>query len=315
MRRMGVQPETFLQARIRPVKDVVPLAEAIEIEATLTNRGSLPIPIGPRGLVSHRMGLAVVVNERPSLRFMSLPVAIWPAPRFLAPGRSLTCRVRLDVGALDTYLANHPLEQLTLAVEGVVSPQEGPEGIVSGLPTVPAPRAQLRRLGLLGEWNGVPPVSPQDFSRQVRSVETTLAEGAVPQRMRAVRIVAGLLGWIREVENGAIAMPESLRAEADKKVLLGLMARAEDDPSPVVRAELLAALGHAHLGPEILNQLGLLIEDPSALVRFRMAELIGSSGTKGREAMVAKYAADSDPLVRRMARAFAEPETTTTKPE
>jgi HEAT repeat protein len=222
----------------------------------------------------------------------------------LKPGQSLTTVVRLDVGPLARYLANRPLPRVRMEVIGTISPRETQQGIVSSLPELPTPQAVIVRRGLLGDWDGIGEPDPQAYNRAIAEVEQSLNRGEPAERMRAARVIAGLLGWIRETESGDGRVPATLKGVVAKPQLLGLMAQAQQCPLDVVRAELATALNYANLGPGILNQLGAMIEDGSPLVRFRVAELIGASGTEGNMQMVAMYARDADAMVRLMAQAF-----------
>lgn len=302
--QMGVDPGKFIEVSLRVVEPTVELAAPIEVKTILTNTSRTPIPLGQWGLLDNMMALKVRINEVDRLTFTSLPVAVWPAPRMLAPGQTVTTTTRLDVGPLAGYLANNPLPQLKLEVIGTLSPRETREGIVSGLPQLNVPSVALKRKGLLGGWAGGGRANPDAYNRAIADVEQFLTRGTPDQRMRAARVVAGLLGWIRETEAGDTRVPEELRRVVSKPQLLGLMAQAQQNSMPVVRAELATALNYANLGPNILNQLGTMIDDPSPLVRFRVAELIGASGTKGNTQMVKMYSQDPDPMVRLMAQAF-----------
>lgn len=302
--QMGVDPGKFIEVSLRVVEPSVELASPIEVKAILSNTSRTPIPLGQWGLLDNMMALKVRINEVERLTFTSLPVAVWPAPRMLAPGQTVVTTTRLDVGPLAAYLANNPLPQLNLEVIGTLSPRETREGIVSGLPQLNVSAVALKRKGLLGTWTGGGRADPDAYNRGIADVEQFLTRGTPDQRMRAARVVAGLLGWIRETEAGDTRVPEELRRVVSKPQLLGVMAQAQQNPMPVVRAELATALNYANLGPNILNQLGAMIEDPSPLVRFRMAELIGASGTQGNTQMVKMYAQDPDPMVRLMSQAF-----------
>jgi hypothetical protein len=222
----------------------------------------------------------------------------------LKPGQSIKATTRIDVGPLARYLANNPLEALDLRVMSLISPRETPQGIVSAVPMIESPVTEIRRRGLLGEWSGTGAVDPATYNRSIAAVQQQLTRGAPADRMRAARVVAALLGWIRQTENGDGAIPVRLQRVVSKPQLLGMMAQAEQSPMPVVRAEIATALNFADLGPSILNQLGPMIDDSSPLVRFRVAELIGASGTKGSEQMVKVFARDRDAMVRMMAQAF-----------
>lgn len=302
--QMGIDPGQFIEVTLRAPQMELELGAPVEVEAVFTNASDVPVPLGAWGLLDNMVGLKVRIDQTDRLTFSALPVAVLPAPRMLASGQSITARVRLDVGGFAAHLAHHPLPQLSLHVMGTIAPRETREGVVSSLPELPAPEVTIVRKGLLGDWRGTGQADADRYNRGLADVEQFLQRGTPAERMRAARVVAGLLGWIRETESGDSRVPPELSRVVSKPQLLGLMAQAQKNPLPVVRAELAAALNYANLGPSMLNQLGAMIDDPSALVRFRMAELIGASGTKGNTRMINVYARDADPMVRLMAQAF-----------
>ena len=74
------------------------------------------------------------------------------------------------------------------------------------------------------------------------------------------------------------------------------------NPSDVVRAEMLAALITMETDSTILKLLGEHVEDPSPLVRMRLAELMGLTGSQ--QTVMDYLIQDKDEDVRRMAGAL-----------
>jgi HEAT repeat protein len=123
--------------------------------------------------------------------------------------------------------------------------------------------------------------------------------------MLAARQVASLLAMVRHAELGqAPELPKPLSAGLPKPVLLRIVVEILKDPSDVVRAEMLAAMGAVPLDDKIVVLFAPVIEDRSALVRFRVAELLGASGIKRQNTIVDYMAQDADEMVRLMASAF-----------
>jgi len=306
---MGHAPEKYLEVLLEPVAPEVPLADAVEIRATIRNIGPVPIPLvqPERAFFNPQMTLTAEVFERSgaSRRFDELPVVRWRAPRYLPAGDSLTTTVRLDVAALGEYLFDHPLESLTLRIQGTLSPRQADEQIVSALPTLQVRPTEVTRLGLLNSFDGQ---GGSDRPAAYRTATTHLYKdsqvGPLARRMRAARQTVALLGLTRQVERSRAVLPADLVSLVDKGALLERVGQLLRDPSPAVRAQTVDALGSVKLDESILKRLGPVVEDPSPLVRLLMAELIGASRTAGRETLVDYYAGDEDELVQAMARAL-----------
>lgn len=303
--RMGESPREFLSIGFEPLPEMLTPGQPLTVEVTLKNTSDISFCVGQWGLIQPVVGMVVQIDNRSELLFESLPVVSLPSPRNLQPGEQVTGQARLDVGPLGEYLTHHAMEELDLEVRAIISPKDVGRRIETDIPSIPPPVARLKRAGLLGPRISM---AAETFNNAYRSIESALEGESLPMKLLAVRRVGILLSWLRECEQGRVRMPSVLEELATKPVILGLMRKALRDPSPLVRAEMLASLDDAVLGPDILNVVGLVIEDPAPLVRFRVAELIGASGTKGRGRLMELYARDSDPRVQAMARAY-EPET------
>ncbi len=299
--QMGLEPEKFMSVVLKPLQATVELCAPVWVEATVTNIGEIPLSIGQWGLFVPRVGLEVGIVGGIDRTFSSVPVIIWAAPRYLAPSRSVTARTRLDVGPLAKFLANHPLESVELEVRAILSPREVGKKILSGLPSIKPPTTKIRRLGIL---KSKVDMTPDGYAAALGSLEKLLTDGDEADRMLAARRIAALLSWVRDTEQRRAEVPRLIKPVVKKAALLELMGQTLRDKSPVVRAEMVTALGYADMGEAILNQLGAIIEDPSPLVRFRMVELIGASRTKGSKKLIDLYTRDSDKLVAMMGRAF-----------
>jgi len=307
---MALAPEKFLRVTIRPVVPRVLPGEPVEVEATLENIGPVDLPLGDGGLVSPVMGLRVTVEGFTDV-FTDVPMVIWPAPRYLGSGKAVTARARLDVGRLGDFLATRPLWDLTLKVEGILGPIQKDTNFESWLPTVTIEPAKLVRQDLLeipdlsGQFDrGSAAAWPQAYQTALGYVVRDMKQGELPARVRAARQVGALLTLVQQIETKRLEAPKNLRGQATKPVLLTMLREVLKDPSPVVRSEMLAALGTAVLDGGILEQIAPAVSDPSPLVRFRAVELIGASGTAGRQTIVDFLVQDPDELVRLMASAF-----------
>lgn len=307
--QMGTRPGTFFEVRIEPQPAQVPLGKPLWVAATLRNTAEVPLSVGEWGLLDRRVGLVVHLTDRQGNDvFQTVPVIVWPAPKYLPPGQSVTGRVRIDVGGIARWLARRPLATVDLTVLGLVSPYEAGTRVVSALPDVEPARTQLRRLGLGTSEPAAarigPQQTPQQYRQALRQIERTLHDGALAERMHSARQVGSLLSWLGEVRAGRETLPASLARDVSEPVVLGLMGKALADKSPVVRAEMLASLAWAELNGAMLNQIGAVVEDPSPLVRFRTVELLGASPLKANDKLIALYTRDSDERVALLARAF-----------
>ena len=302
---MGQTPEKFLSVTIQPAREKFAPGEPIEIEVVLTNVGAVDVPMGREGLCNPVFSLTVTVEGQAKASFTDLPLVSLPAPRYLAPGKSVRRRKRIDVGRLGKYLLGRPLDGVSLRIIGMLDPMQAGEAFRSSVPTVQAKPATLRRVDLMECFN-LP--AQGDWAQRYKSMLPYIVEdfqkGPLARRCRAARQVGALLAVARGMETGILRLPEPRRQAVTKPVLLSMMHAVMKDRDSAVRAEMLAALQHVRLDESILSLLAPHIEDRSALVRFRMVELIGASGTSGRKTIVDYLAQDPDKWVRMMASVF-----------
>lgn len=304
VRKMGQHPETFIDVSLQADKVAIKLDEPITVTVTLKNIGSAPVPLGDGAMLDNRVGLTAQILSPEEKTFTSLPVAIFAAPRKLAPGQTLSATVRADLGPLATYLFDRPLENMDIELSTLIAPYDRGQQIASTLPMVRAQPKRFRRMGMLAIVADIDSIEPSQYNHAIAALDKTLASGSLDDRLGAVRRIGSLIAFVRRTETGQAEMPLSLRKTIDKNVLLGLLGRALADAEPVVRAAAVTAMDRVQLDGSILNRLGAAIDDPAALVRFRMAQTIGSSRMPGSEQIIRHYLADTDPHVQAMAQAF-----------
>lgn len=303
--QMGLVAEEFIAVEIRPVSRSVLPGEPVLIETILTNTGSLPVPLGETGLLSPVMSLEATVAGSEKRTFTDLPPATWSAPRYLQPGQSVSARVRLDVGDLGEFLRNRCMDEVELTVSGTLDPVRKGKTLRSRLPSVPIKSAVIKRLDILGEFDrSIAENFPPAYQRRLGLIVRDMKRGDLPRRMLAARQVASLLATARQVEMGKAAPPARLTGHFTKPVMLTMMREVLRDASPVVRSEMLASLQDIPLDAGILRLLAAPADDPSALVRFRLAELLGDSGGARYRTILNYLARDADPLVCLMVSAF-----------
>jgi tetratricopeptide (TPR) repeat protein len=305
---IGAQPQNYLQFTTRlHGGDTLAPGQAIYLRVTLRNVSDRTLPIGEWGLVAPRLGVYVQSADAEE-RFDSLPMVLLPSPKYLPPGGEVSGFAMIDVAALARWLAENFPQQQDLRIGVLPSPYEQQGRLQSASPMLaPEPLKGIRlAFGAdrpLEQFEGE--AKPSElYTQGIGVIDRVLQSGDRIQKYIVARQVGMALTWLRMSETGQIRLPIALSNVARKDVLLSQLGRALRDPDAVVRAEAVTALRYADLDAQILNQLGAVIEDPSPLVRFRVVELIGASGTRGREKMVKFYSNDEDPRVRSMAEAF-----------
>jgi len=302
------RPEKFLAVEIKPVRQTVACGEAVEVLATLRNLGPVAIPLGRKGLFRPEMALEAVVAGPGGEKIATvsrLPMAVWPAGRYLGPGQSCQQTVRLDVGELAAALAPRPLEDLSVEVAGTLDPSGGAGG---SMPSVPVPKARIVRAGLLGAFDRSSPEAwPKAYALALGRIVRDLRRGRLSRRMRAARQTGSLLAMAGQIQAGRADTPRPLAGRIDRLVMLSMMRAVLADPSPAVRQEMIASLHGVPLDRTALSLLAPAIDDPSAMVRCRLVELLAVSQSKGHATIVQHLAGDKDELVRDMARLFLRP--------
>ena len=302
---LGLDPGKHISATIKAVKDVVAVGEPVEIEVTLTNTGPVAVTLGgQQGLFVPEVVLRVELVDRPETSFGDLPKANLAAPRYLPPGESLTSKVRLDVGPMGRYLATHPLDEVNLKVVALLSPIRVEAGLSSSIGAVSVEPIQIKVNSLLRPFDRSKRKQWAHAYRQALGyIVGDIKKGDLDGRMRAARQVGALLAMIAEAENYEIRLPWQLKERISKPVVLSMMVAVLEDPSEVVRAEMLAALDDVNLDASVIGRLGSAITDDSSLVRFRLAELFVING--GQKPVLEHLSADADALVQLMATSAA----------
>jgi HEAT repeat protein len=102
-------------------------------------------------------------------------------------------------------------------------------------------------------------------------------------------------------------VPDALSKAVDKPVLLSMLNAVLKDRSPVVRAQMLKDLQNARVDGSIMGLLADTLRDESPLVRFRAAELIGSSDHRGGTDVLMSLRDDPNELVAMMSAIFLPP--------
>lgn len=310
--KMAVAPAGFITITVQPVGKAGPgplvrlePGDPVAVVLTLKNTSGIPIPLGRRGLLEPVVKLDVTVEgAKVKKPFTDLPLCVWPAPRYLQPGKAVHAFLRLDVGGLGRVLAETPLKELILTVNLTVSPVKPFGTVISALPMKVKP-VRIVRSSLLGTFDrSAAPEWPKRYQYALRVILNEIKQGDLAQRMRAARKVAALLALARGIERGTAEAPMALRGHVTKPIPLTMLREMLKDPNYAVRAEMIAALGNVPLDKHIKRLLAVAAGDPHPLVRFRLAELYAAARPGSVRTVMAALAKDKDELVRMMARAY-----------
>ena len=299
---MGKAPEKFLALKLTSVRAKVRPGEPVVVRIELENISAQSVPLGERGVLKPTVFLGVAVKGEASRRwdFPHLLSAELPAPRYLAPGHGAALSLRVDVGEVERVLMTHPLESLTITVTPMLDPIWLGRKLYSSSPGIKAAPVIIQREPLFGLSGGAG-AARAALGRIVQD----LRRGDLTARMRAARQTAALLAHVRATELGK-ARP-LLPGVLNKPVLLSMTGAFLRDGTPLVRAEMLSALGFVPLEEPIIALTAPCVQDASGLVRGRLIELLAGQRTRGHETLLKLYRRDSDRFVRDMAAAVSGP--------
>jgi tetratricopeptide (TPR) repeat protein len=305
---MAIEPAKFLSVTAEPVQAIVKPGQSVEVDVVLRNVGPLPVPIGELGRLQPSVAFVVELSGGLSERFADLPMATWPAPRYLRTGQEVRRRVRLDIGPLGQALARQPLEQIGIRAIAHAAPVRTSDGIAGSVPDLGPGITEIIRTDLLGTFNRDDPDQwPNQYNKVLGWLVADLQQGDLSRRLRATRQIGSLLALARLTERGMARPPRVLYHAIEKPVLLAMLREALSDPSDVVRAEMVAALLDVPLDQRIVEQVSQVFSDPSPLVRLRVAELLGAHHPPGAEPVLQTLSRDSYDLVRWMATSLISP--------
>lgn len=304
---MVSDPNNSISVQLASVGDGKSLicGEPIELAATLKNVGAVDLPLGELGVMNPRMALTATVadtNGKTVVKTTRLPLVVWPAARYLSPGHTITCRVRLDVSELTAALTPHPLENFTITVTGTVDPTvEGQ----SRLPKLSVDPLKIIRRGLLGNVTADTQAGwVEAYKLALGRIVRDYRRGTLAERMRAARQIGSLLTFATEVQHSRITPPEMLRGQIDRLLVLAMLRAILSDKSPAVRAEAVASLHMVRPDEVVISLLAPRVQDVDPMVRCRLVELLAVTNSKGHDTILSLMSKDPDPQVQQMAQAF-----------
>jgi len=294
---MGRWPERFVRVKlVGPDRPPLP-GEPVAVTVELNNIGPRPVALGPEGLFAPVVSLSLTAEGPGKVELPALTPVPLPAPRYLPPGQTVSETVRVDVGRAEKLLMAEPLAEMKLTLSGVLDPLERDGEMTSSVPTVPIVPITITRPALFDVSEG-----ERAARLALGYIVRDLRQGDLPAKLRAARQTAALLGYVRKVERKQ-AKPIH-PGVLTKPVLLSMTRAFLRAESPLVRAEMLAALRHVDLDASVIALMGPRVNDESALVRMRLIELLAGKRTAGHETLLRLYARDTDAGVREMAAAL-----------
>jgi hypothetical protein len=299
---MALTPEQFIAVKLTPTKEEYAPGDRMLLEATLTNTSNMDIPLGPLGLFNPAMSLQVNLDS--GQEFLSLPMVVWPAHRYLKAAETLTTTVRLDVGDLEAFLVRHPLDTFKIKISGTLDPVVKATGATSMLPTYRVPNVTFTRGDLLVDFDRQKGDWEKNYDLTLGYIVKDLKEGELRDRMAAARKIGSLLTLVAEVRAGRAELPKPLADKVKQPVLLSMLKFTLQDSSPLVRAEMIDSLDYCRVDGRVLALLKPLYDDKSELVRVRLVELLGLAGQFDKKELADHFAADSNAWVKQMAAVF-----------
>jgi len=306
---MAIDPNKFVTVTLESV-DGTTLApgQDLALAVTLTNVSTVPVPLGRRGLLEPIVALNVTAKATGKGRgrkYDNLPPTVWPAPRYLQPGKKLRTVVHLDVDLFGRLLATTPLTEYALTVTATVAPAKPFGRVMTSIPALKVEPLKIVRTDVLGTFDRAKAdLWPAQYTKALGAIGAGLKHADPKRRVVAARQVASLLALVRAIERLSARAPKPLTGLLKKPPLLLLLRQALNDPSYAVRAETIAAMANVSLDRHIRPMVAASANDSHPLVRFRVAELLGVSRAVGVTTTMRALAADKNDLVAAMAKAF-----------
>lgn len=269
------------------------VAEPWRCRLTLTNGGPAAIHLGPGGLLSGQVLLAV---RTAGDRERAFPAHLWLSADLapvLRPGQSLELVQTIDIGPLRRELFCLPQTVQRIELTGIIDAVRDPAGQwVPSASGRPIPAAKATRVRVAAE--------PSDVARLTSGLR---AEDA------AVRIESAmtLAALVIEQQNADAASVGYERAPVDAPaVVAALLRQAIGDPMPHVRARLLDALRWYRLPPGHISALAGLLSDRAWLVRMTACSVLAEQQRhRFLPVLEGLSNSDPDPLLRAFTAALA----------
>jgi len=300
----GLAPEKSLHLKVlapRRVDAGCGIVVRVELSSTYDGR----IAAGMGGLIPATVSIDVNVEGRQTGKFKDVARLVLPIGRYLSGGKKVVASGRIDVGKLNALLVACPLDDLVLTVSprlidpGAKTPGDQAPPLASATPAV------ITRTSILGKFDqSTPDKWKSTYKHCLSLIVGDMKSGDLKVRIRAAHQIASLLVLSDGIKSNRLKAPYQLSGRINREVLVLMTAEMLKDRSDVVRSEMTASLGQVRLDGAIIRSFSNIIKDPSALVRFRLAELLGASGLSGQEPILKHFTKDKYDLVADLARAM-----------
>ncbi|NLW88020.1 MAG: tetratricopeptide repeat protein [Planctomycetes bacterium] len=296
------KPGDFLELGLEAESVSLAVGDNLYVKVTLTNKSPIAAPLGLDGIINPQVAFVASIAgiDAP---LANLPIALLPAPASLAPGQSVSTVIRLDVGRMSQVLAQRPTDEFPLVIAAVPDAMFRENRVISRAQGLEAKPVAIKRLSVLP---GGPQVGDDQWKKAYElylgHLSWFVQYGQVEQKMKTARQLAAMLDYESQISSGAADVTPARRSVISRQILLRLMVELLKDPSDVVRAEMLSAQTKMQNDYTTLKLLGARFDDPSPLVRLRLAELLGIAG--GQNTVMDYLAQDKDEDVRMMANAL-----------
>lgn len=306
-----LRPEKVLKIQAELRTDHVFPGEPIVMDVSMENTGDIDIPLGAAGLLSAVVTVTARIEDANGIvrDFPMYPIA---APRYLKPGGKIAKRVRLDVGDLDRILATTALDSVKITFTVLPDPVARQDGekieVFTPMTTLDLPELTVSRRSLFAQYPKVTldrsdaDAAAKAYRLMIAYLRRDYVRGELPVRMRAVRQVAMLATLARQITEGDREAPAFLKGVVDEGYPLAMVREiVAREKSPIVRAELLAAMEYCPLDRRSLKLIEPLSKDQADLVRLRMVSLLIGSDYRKRKAHLRDFEDDTAEIVRRLA--------------
>jgi tetratricopeptide (TPR) repeat protein len=283
-------PEQFLEARVTlPVRSFS-VGEPWWAVFSVTNRSSLPIPLGPDGPVNPVFVLSFSVEGDQKRELPALMSVTLDAVRVLRPGQTVSVRRTLDVGPLRRVARYTPQQAQRITLRAIFDAVRGEDGQWR-----PAPAGQTLPAVYVARL-------PASVGEPALAALLNAASGSDPSAVvAACDVLAQLVGERQRADVRQLSYrPEPVPASALLTTLAGLL----DSPSWETRARVLDALQLTGLDRRLIAKAQENLAHPHWLVRLMAVRLLARQGPTFAPRAEILAREDPDELVRLLADSF-----------
>ncbi|MBT3198763.1 MAG: hypothetical protein HN350_02505 [Phycisphaerales bacterium] len=304
---LGMEPEKSISLKVVAPKRV-DSGSGIVVKVELSSSYEQKLSAGAGGFIPATVSLDVTAEGRQGEKFQDVLRIALPFGRYVSSKQKVTASGRIDVGKFGDFLAGHPVDDFQLTVTPrLVAPGAKTPGKYGKLPpgmSAVTP-AVIECTSILGKFDQKSSAAWKTaYTRSLSLIMGDLKVAELKTRIRAANQIASLLVLSDGMKAGKLRAPTQLTGMIKRDVLVLMIGEALKNPSDVVRAETLAALGQVKLDGAIIRRLGGIVSDRSALVRFRLVELLGASGLAGQGTILKHFEKDKYDLVSDLAQAM-----------